>query len=43
MNDVPETAVSDRCDVSADVLELHYDQRTEHEKAEQRRRYINDM
>jgi site-specific recombinase XerD len=43
LNDVPETAVSDRCDVSADVLEHHYDQRTEHEKAEARRKYLDGI
>jgi site-specific recombinase XerC len=43
LKDVPETAVSDRCDVSTDVLEHHYDQRTESEKAEQRREYINGL
>lgn len=43
LNDVPETAVSDRCDVSNDVLEAHYDQRTSHEKAETRRKYLDGI
>jgi site-specific recombinase XerD len=43
LNDAPETVVSGRCDVSADILEHHYDQRTEHEKAEQRRKYIDGI
>jgi site-specific recombinase XerC len=43
LKDVPETAVSDRCDVSPEVLEVHYDERTEHEKAEQRREFINSL
>ncbi len=43
LNDVPETAVSDRCDVSKDVLDHHYDQRTEDEKAEQRRQFLSNI
>lgn len=43
LNDVPDTAVSDRCDVSKDVLDHHYDQRTEHEKAETRRKYLDSI
>ena len=41
--DVPETAVGDRANVSKDVLEQHYDQRSEKEKMEQRRQYIDDI
>ena len=41
--DVPETAVGDRANVSQDILEQHYDQRSEKEKMEQRRQYLNDI
>lgn len=41
--DVPEKIVSDRMDVSGDVLEAHYDQRTEERKAEQRRQYLDSL
>lgn len=43
LNDVPDTAVTDRCDVSSDVLEHHYDQRSKHEKAERRRDFIDGI
>lgn len=42
-NDVPETAVSDRMNVSQKTLERHYDKRTNEEKAEQRRKYLDDV
>jgi site-specific recombinase XerD len=41
--DVPEKIVSDRMNVGLDVLEKHYDQRGEREKADQRRDYIEDI
>lgn len=41
--DVPDKIVSDRMDVSQDVLDEHYDRRTEDEKAEQRRQYLSNI
>jgi integrase len=39
--DIPERAVSDRANVSLDVLEQHYDQRSKRDKMEQRREFLN--
>ncbi len=41
-SDVPENVVSDRMDTSEAVLDRHYDQRSEREKLQQRRRYLPD-
>lgn len=42
-SDVPETAIGDGANVSQDVLEQHYDQRSEREKMEQRREYLDNI
>ncbi|MFW5900370.1 MAG: site-specific integrase [Halodesulfurarchaeum sp.] len=41
--DIPETAVSDRANVSQRVLEQHYDRRSQREKMEQRRQYLDQL
>jgi hypothetical protein len=41
--DVPETAVSGRANVSQRVIEQHYDRRTKREKMEQRRQYLDKL
>ena len=41
--DVPETVVSDRANVTPDVIDQHYDQRSQKEKMEQRRQYLDDI
>ena len=41
--DVPEKVVSDRMNVSLDVLEKHYDRRSERKKADQRRDYLDEL
>jgi site-specific recombinase XerD len=41
--DVPDKIVSDRMNVSLDVLEKHYDRRSEQEKADQRRDYLDGV
>lgn len=41
--DWPMKAVGDRANVSEQVLEMHYDQRTEKEKMEQRRDYLDRL
>jgi integrase len=40
-DDVPPRIVGKRCNTSPDVIEDHYDERTESEKAEQRREYFD--
>lgn len=41
--DVPEKVVSDRMNVSREVLAVHYDQRSEEVKVEQRREYLEGV
>jgi len=41
--DVPEKAVSDRMNISQDVLDEHYDRRTKDEKAEQRGQFLSNV
>ena len=42
-SDVPETVVSDRANVTKDVIDQHYDQRSDTEKMEQRRGYLDKV
>jgi len=42
-NDLPEKVVSDRADVSEDVLDEHYDSRSDMDKLEQRRDYLENI
>lgn len=41
--DVPEQVVSDRANVSPDVIEKHYDQREPRDKMEQRRDFLDNI
>lgn len=42
-HDWPSRAVADRANVGEDVLEQHYDRRTEQEKMEQRREFLDNL
>ncbi|MFB6190260.1 MAG: site-specific integrase, partial [Candidatus Nanohaloarchaea archaeon] len=41
--DIPVEVVSDRMNVSRDVIEKHYDRRSKEGKAQQRRKYLNNI
>jgi site-specific recombinase XerD len=41
-NEIPKPVLSDRANVSVDVLDKHYNEMTESEKAEQRRQFFNE-
>lgn len=41
-SDVPDKVASDRANVSPEIIEQHYDQRTEREKMERRRKYLSN-
>ncbi|MFC6875381.1 tyrosine-type recombinase/integrase [Halobellus marinus] len=42
-NNMPDKVVSDRANVSQRVLDKHYDRRTDREKMEQRREYLDNI
>ncbi|MDB9263948.1 tyrosine-type recombinase/integrase [Halorubrum ezzemoulense] len=42
-NDIPKRVVSDRCDVSVEVLTKHYDRQTEERKRQIRREYLEGV
>ncbi|MFC7229237.1 site-specific integrase [Salinirubellus salinus] len=42
-SNVPENVVGGRADVSQDVLEQHYDRRSDREKMEQRRKFLDSL
>ena len=42
-SDMPDKVVSDRANVSPKVIEQHYDRRTEQERMEQRRDYLDNL
>lgn len=41
--DIPNKVVGDRMDVSLDVIEAHYDRRSEQQKSQQRREYTDKL
>jgi site-specific recombinase XerD len=43
LSEVPEKVVSERMDVSTEVLDHHYDARTQEQKMRQRRKFLDDV
>jgi len=43
MDGDPRKVVSERADVSEEIVDKHYDQRSEHQKMETRRRHLNNV
>jgi hypothetical protein len=43
LQDVPRVVVSDRMDASEEILDKHYDRRSERQRAAQRREHLEDL
>ncbi|MFB6197253.1 MAG: site-specific integrase, partial [Halobacteriaceae archaeon] len=42
-NEMPSEAVGERANVTLEILKQHYDRRSEREKMEQRRKYLDNI